>query len=123
MTTDDTISDLDAALTGEGATPDFEEAHPDAPEWAVELVDEIEENAAALDELERQKAKRRQRWQRELRESIERTTERIATLATNAGVATEDEVDLAKAARASGGDEPTGLGRIFTPGSNAGDDA
>ena len=110
MTTTDTVTELDAAVTGEGTTSSFEEEYPDAPQWAIELSEQIEETAARNDEIEQAKQERRAR----LKHSLET---RIAAMAIQAGVATEEEKQLVKEAREA--DEQYSnlddLAKFFTP--------
>lgn len=97
----DEITQLKSAVSERAKTSSFAEEYPDAPSWAVELYEQLQESERQLDELERRKKANAEIWKTPLAESIEETTRRVASLAVQAGIATEEEKTLAKSGATS----------------------
>lgn len=104
---EDAITELDKAVSGEDDPSAFAEEHPDAPEWAGKMAARLDENAAKLAEHKRKRKARLERLQRDLEE-------RVAAMALDAGAATDEEKQVAKAA-AEENSNPTDLQQFFTP--------
>jgi hypothetical protein len=93
MSNDLDLDPLDKAFDGEtSSTSKFEEEYPDAPEWAVEMSKQLEENRKRI---ARKRAARKQTME-ELAATLK---ERVATMAVNAGVATDEEKALVRKMR------------------------
>lgn len=125
----DLIKDLDASLTEEGDSTDFAEEYPDAPQQAVEIAQQIEENkrrikeaAEAIERKKRQRQKRLKRMRADLEATLERTKRQTAALAAQSGIATEEEKQLLKEAAAEEArGENSDLGKYFDPTENGGE--
>lgn len=124
------VEDLDEALAGDEPS-DFAEEHPDAPEWAIETAEQVQETRERIRQKERElkadletrvssveqrKRERKAKWE-DLATDLET---RIAVLATQAGVATEEEKQRVKEARRETNSEPGDMATIFDPASERG---
>jgi phage host-nuclease inhibitor protein Gam len=120
----DGIKDLDAALTGESAASSLEETYPDAPQQAIENAKQLDQLKNQIEALTTKIGARQieQELQREhINNELAAITEQVAVLATQAGVATEDEKELAKSVtQSTDSDEQTELGKLFAPSSAGG---
>lgn len=114
----DAIKDLDAALTGDGDTSSFEKEYPDAPQWAVEAAEQVAENNKRLNRVERERKHRKEAAIDALGRRVKEVKSRIAAMAAQAGIATEEEKRLIKSAREA--DKQSGLDdsqKFFIPSS------
>lgn len=92
----DEITRLKNAASEGAKTSSFAEEYPDAPSWAVELYERLQENEQQIDELERRKEAETEAWKSALVEGAEKMNRQVASLAVEAGIATEEEKTLAK---------------------------
>jgi len=99
------INRLEAAVESGERESSFADEYPAAPEWAVELHEQLQQNEQQIDEIERRKEAKAEAWKSALVDGAEKMNQQVASLAAHAGIATDDEKALAKSGAPSDVDD------------------